>query len=158
MIAALVSFPQFHPEMGAALNPWAGHSLHATLMCLHSVKLLTVNDMTEKLVTISARVRKSQAKEIQELAIKEGVDKSAVVRGLLTAGLQKQKLRDALELVRAGKVTIWKAAEMAELTYREMLELLRTNNIPFPLSGEELKREVEETASREQRGAPNTSR
>ena len=105
--------------------------------------------MVEELVTVSARVRKSQAEEVERLAANRGVDKSEIIRELLTIALKEQKLKEALDLVRAGKATVWKASEIAGVTYREMLELLRTHNIPFPLSKEELKREVEEIVGRQ---------
>ena len=105
--------------------------------------------MVEELVTVSARVRKSQAKEVERLASERGVDKSEIIRELLATALKEQKLKEALDSVRAGKATVWKAAETADITYREMLELLKTNNIPFPLSKEELRREVEEIVGRQ---------
>ena len=58
--------------------------------------------------------------------------------------LQEQRLKEALELVRAKKMTVWKAAEVAGVTYREMLAFLRTHNITFPRSEDELRREVDE--------------
>jgi predicted HTH domain antitoxin len=100
--------------------------------------------MSKSMVTISARIRKSQAEEVNQLAMKRGVDRSAVVRGLLDKAIQEEKVEEALGLVRAGKVTVWRAADIAGVTYREMLESLRIHNIPFPLSNEELKREIEE--------------
>ena len=100
-------------------------------------------------MTVSARVRRSQAEEVERLAVKRGLDKSAIIRELLATAIREHKIREVLDLVRAKKVTVWKAAEMAEITYREMLELLRIHNIPFPLSIEELKREVEEIIGRE---------
>ena len=57
-------------------------------------------------------------------------------------GLKEYKLKKALELVREKKVTVWKAAEIAGLTYREMLEKLREHNVPFPITVEELAREI----------------
>jgi len=105
--------------------------------------------VVEELVTVSARVRRSQAREVERLAAEKGADKSEIIRELLAIALKEQKLKEALDSVRTRKATVWKAAEMAEITYREMLELLRTNNIPFPLSKEELRREVEEIVSRQ---------
>jgi len=105
--------------------------------------------MVEELVTVSARVRKSQAKEVERLAAERGVDKSEIIRELLAVALKEQKLREALDLVRTRKATVWKASETAGVTYREMLELLRTHNIPFPLSREELEREIEEITGRQ---------
>jgi len=103
----------------------------------------------EELVTISARIQKSQAETIEKLASKRGVDKSAVIRQLLTEAIQKQKIEEALEQVRQMKITVWKAAELAGVTYREMLHLLKVHNIPFPLTQEELKREIKEITNTE---------
>lgn len=100
--------------------------------------------MTEKeLLTISARIQKAQAEEIERLAAKKGVDKSAVIRQLLAEAIHKEKIEEALNQVRTMKITVWKAAETAGVTYREMLDLLKTHNIPFPLTEGELKREIE---------------
>jgi molybdenum-dependent DNA-binding transcriptional regulator ModE len=49
-----------------------------------------------------------------------------------------------LNQVRAMKITVWKAAKTAGITYREMLVLLKTHNVPFPLTSTELKQEIEE--------------
>jgi predicted HTH domain antitoxin len=100
--------------------------------------------LAEQLVTISARVRRSQAVEIQRLADERGVDRSAVFRELLSRAMRERRLEEALDLVRRRKVTVWRAAEIAEVTYREMLEALRAHNVPFPLSEEELGREIKE--------------
>jgi len=37
---------------------------------------------------------------------------------------------------------VWKAAEIAGLTYREMLEKLKEHNVPFPITVEELASEI----------------
>jgi len=100
--------------------------------------------MEKELTTVSARIQKSQAEEIERLASKKGTDKSAVIRELLATALQNQKIEEALHQVQLKKITVWKAAEQARVTYREMLELLKTHNIPFPLSEQELRREIEE--------------
>ena len=99
------------------------------------------------MITISARIDKELAEEIEKIVKEKGVDRSAVIRELLYIGLKEYKLRKALELVRERKVTVWKAAEIAGLTYREMLEKLRDHNVPFPITAEELTRELEEISS-----------
>ena len=93
-------------------------------------------------MTISTRIDEELAKEIEKIVKERGTDKSAVIRELLYIGLKEYKLKKALELVREKKVTIWKAAEIAGLTYREMLEKLREHNVPFPITVEELAREI----------------
>jgi predicted HTH domain antitoxin len=49
-----------------------------------------------------------------------------------------------LELVQERKITVWRAAEIAQVTYREMLDKLRERNVPFPVTGGEIARELEE--------------
>jgi len=96
------------------------------------------------MITISARIDKKLAEEIEKIVKERGIDRSAVIRELLYIGLKEYKLKKALELIKERKVTVWKAAEIAGLTYREMLEKLREHNIPFPITAEELAREIEE--------------
>lgn len=121
----------------------------ARFICIHSNKSQTVVSMTEKHVTVSARIRGSQVEEVERLAARRGADKSAILRELIATGLREQRLSDALELVRARKITVWRAAEVADITYREMLAHLKAHNITFPLSEEELKREAEEILGRQ---------
>ncbi|RUM33296.1 MAG: hypothetical protein DSY33_04740 [Archaeoglobus sp.] len=94
------------------------------------------------MITISARIDKNLAKEIERIVRERGVDKSTVIRELLYVGLKDYKLRKALELLRERKITVWKAAEIAGLSYREMLEKLKEHNVPFPITVEELAREI----------------
>lgn len=107
--------------------------------------------MEEELTTVSARIQKSQAEEIKRLASKRGTDKSAIIRELLATAIQNKKIEDASNQVQAKKITVWKAAEIAGVTYREMLELLKTHNVPFPLSEQELRREIEEITGESKR-------
>ena len=100
--------------------------------------------MEEELTTVSARIQKSQVKEIERLASKKGTDRSAIIRELLATAIQNRKIEDALDQVQAKKITVWRAAEIAGVTYREMMEVLKTHNVPFPLSEQELRREIEE--------------
>ena len=103
--------------------------------------------MPEEMITVSVRIPKSQVREIEELAAKKGVDKSSIIRELLSSAIREEKLKEMLEQLRTRKITVWKAAKIVGVTYREMLNFLKIYNVPFPLSGEELKREIEEIIS-----------
>jgi len=98
-------------------------------------------------VMISLRMGMDLVEEIKKLASKKGVDKDTVVRELLSTAIRDAKLKEALELVRQRKITVWKGAKMAGITYRELLEELRARNIPFPLSEGELRNEIEKIRS-----------
>lgn len=98
----------------------------------------------EETTTVSTRLYKSQLKEIERLARKRGIDRSDAIRKIIDEGLQIERIQEAVELVRKNQITVWRAAEIAGVSYREMLKILRDANVPFPLSIEELKRELGE--------------
>lgn len=104
--------------------------------------------ISEELVTISVRVRRDQAEEIDALAEERGVDRSAKMRELLAIALSEARLRTALDQLREGRVSVWRAARLAGVTYRGMLNAMREHNVPFPLSEDELRREIDETLRR----------
>lgn len=98
----------------------------------------------EETTTISARIYRSQLEEIEKLARKRGIDRSDLIRKLLDCGLKTEKIQEAVELIRQRRITVWRAAEICGVSYRDMLELLKAHNVTFPLSAEELKQELGE--------------
>ncbi|MHA1651555.1 MAG: UPF0175 family protein [Candidatus Helarchaeota archaeon] len=97
------------------------------------------------MITISTRIDKKLLKEIEVIVKEKGIDRSDAIRQLLKIGLKEYKLEELLKALRERKITIWKAAEIAGITYREMLDKLRAYNVPFPLTKESLISEFEET-------------
>src|SRR3989442_12252306 len=97
--------------------------------------------MGERIVTVSARIPRSQLREVERLALTRGLDKSSVVRALLDVGIRETKLKEALDLVREQKISVWRAARMAGNEYKTMLSAHKNHNSTFPLSARELKRE-----------------
>ncbi len=97
------------------------------------------------MITISTRIDKKLLKEIEVIVKEKGIDRSDAIRQLLKIGLKEYKLEELLKSLRERKITIWKAAEIAGITYREMLDKLRAYNVPFPLTKESLISEFEET-------------
>ena len=65
-----------------------------------------------------------------------------LVYKLIAESLREYKIKKALELYREGKVSLWKAAEITGLTYREALEELKRRNISFRCDLEDLKADV----------------
>lgn len=108
---------------------------------LHFI-ILYPGEWMEKTVTVSIRIPLSQLEEIEEIACRRKIGRSAVIRELILEGLKAVKLKMVLDMLRDGKISVWKAAELTGTTYREMLKLLRIYNIPFPLSGEEILEEL----------------
>jgi len=95
------------------------------------------------LETITARIPREMLREIERLAKKMRVDRSELIRRLLDSALKQKRIEEALEAYREGRVTLWKAAETAGLSLREMMELAGLKKITVPYSVEDLKRDME---------------
>ena len=94
------------------------------------------------MVTTSVRLPKEIVEEIERLSREEGVDKGTLIRKLIAESLKEYKIKKALELYREGKVSLWKAAEIAGITYSEALEELKKRNIPFKYNSEDLEVDI----------------
>lgn len=94
------------------------------------------------MITTSVRLPKELVKEIEKAAEEEKVDKGAILRRFADAGLKEYKIRKALEKYQEGRVSLWKAASLAGITYREALEEAKKRNIPFQYSEEDLEKDV----------------
>jgi len=88
------------------------------------------------------RLPKEMIKEIKRLSKEGRVDKETRIRRLIAESLREYKIKRALELYREGKVSLWKAAEIARITYREALEELRKRNITFRYDLEDLEVDI----------------
>lgn len=92
--------------------------------------------------TTSVRLPEEYMEEIEEACKLEGVDKGAMLRKLIDAALKEYRIKRALEQYREGKMSLWKAAGMAKITYREALEELKKRNIPFQYGKEDLEMDI----------------
>lgn len=83
---------------------------------------------------LTVKVDEETYMEIEAEAEQENVDKSTVAGGLLKMGLRMAKKRRALEMYRTGSCTLWKAAEVAGVSLREMMTLIEENRIPLRIT------------------------
>lgn len=95
------------------------------------------------LKTVTARLPRKTLQEIERVAEKEKVDRSELIRRLLDAALQQRRVDEAIRAYQDGKVTLWKAAELAGLSLRRMMELTREKKIPIPYTTDDLERDLE---------------
>ncbi len=63
---------------------------------------------------------------------------SKLTRALLKIEIKETKKRRALEMYQNGKCTLWKAAQLADIPLREMMELAEENRIPLHISPEDV--------------------
>ena len=104
------------------------------------------------LEAVTARLPKEMVREVERLAEKMKVDRSELIRRLLDSALREKRVEGAVQAYQEGRVTLWKAAEMAGISLREMMELVREKKIPVSYTLEELRRDLEyvKQASRKQ--------
>ena len=91
--------------------------------------MYTVSWLTLK--PLAVRIPEEIEKEIQEVIEREGLDKATAVRTLLKLGIGEWRKQTALELLRDGKVTFAKAAEIAKLSLWEFADFVRQRNIEW---------------------------
>jgi len=78
---------------------------------------------------------------------REKLDKATVVRTLLEMGIEEWRKQTALDLLRDGKVTFAKAAEMAKLSLWEFADLVRQRNVEWVrYTPEEIEKELKEAS------------
>jgi predicted transcriptional regulator len=97
--------------------------------------------------TLSFRIDEKEDRELASIAKKRKTDKSTIARRAIELGIKDLKKEEALEKVRKRKWTVWKAAMYCDVSYRSFLNLLRQENVPFPISMEELEAEFSENSS-----------
>ena len=94
--------------------------------------------------TITTRVDGKDAAEIRAIGKEERLDRSAVVRRLLSKAIMDWKTDRALEEYKEKKITIGKVAERTGLTLREALAMASARGIPFQYTVRELREDFKE--------------
>jgi len=93
---------------------------------------------------LSVKLESEKVKILEEIAREEETDKSAVARKLLDIGIKQWKIEKAVQLVLSYKVSVWKAADLAGISLREMLDILSERRIAWVrIAPEELEEEIE---------------
>ena len=96
---------------------------------------------------LAVRIPKEIEKEILEVVEREKLDKATAVRTLLEMGIVEWRKQTALELLRDGKVTFAKAAEMAKLSLWEFADLVKQRNVEWVrYTAEEIEKEFKEAS------------
>lgn len=114
-------------------------------LCMHMMSFVYGECLTLK--PLAVRIPKEIEKEILEVVEREKLDKATVVRNLLEMGIVERRKQTALELLRDGKVTFTKAAEMAKLSLWEFADLVKQRNIEWVrYTPEEIENEIKEAS------------
>lgn len=94
-------------------------------------------------IILSARFASDEAKKIDELAADLGLDRGALLKQLIRKGLKDIQTERALDAYRRGTITLSRAAELAELSLRDVLLRLPEETIELNYDVRELQRDLE---------------
>ena len=98
-----------------------------------------------KPTTVAARVPPELERVIAEVAKTEGVDRSTALRKLVERGVQQWKKQRALELLKRGEVSLWKASEIAGVSLWEMVDIVNDAGVEWiHYTPEDIEREFED--------------
>ena len=94
-------------------------------------------------VILSTRLTEEDARKIDELAANLGLDRGALLKQLIRKGLKEIQTERALDAYRRGTITLSRAAEIAELTLRDILLRLPEESVELNYDVRELQRDLE---------------
>lgn len=92
--------------------------------------------------TVTTRVNEELSDRIDEIAEKEGLDRSTVVRKFLADGTKNWLIEKSLEEYEAGKVTLWQAADRCGLSIWEIIQEAREREVHIPYTVDELEEDL----------------
>lgn len=93
--------------------------------------------------TVTTRIPEDDETILSELEEEMSADRSEVLRRLIRQGLDEWRKERALELLEDHEVTLRKAAEIADVSYVEMLSLASEAGIDVGYSTDDLERDLE---------------
>ncbi len=95
--------------------------------------------------TLSTRLGSDEARKIDELAADLGLDRGALLKQLIRKGLKDIQTERALDAYRRGTITLSRAAEISELSLRDILLRLPEESIELNYDVRELQRDMEDS-------------
>jgi predicted HTH domain antitoxin len=92
--------------------------------------------------TVTTRIPEDDEEALSELERELTADRSEVLRRLIRQGLEDWRKEKALDQLRDHDVTLRRAAEIADVTYVEMLSLAADEGIDVGYSTDDLERDL----------------
>lgn len=96
----------------------------------------------EKMERTSVLLPKNNLREIDLIAKEQGLDRATLIRQLLIAGIKEYKIKLAVKLYRTEKISLGKAAELADVSIWEMMDTLREQKIPLAYRISDAREEI----------------
>ena len=92
--------------------------------------------------TVTTRIPEEDEEALSELEAELTADRSEVLRRLIRQGLTDWRKEKALEQLADHNITLRRAAEIADVTYVEMLSLAAEEGIDTGYSTDDLERDL----------------
>ena len=92
--------------------------------------------------TVTTRVEDELLKVIDEIAEREGMDRSTVIRRFLHKAVRDWLIEKSLEDYELGKLTLWQAAARCGLSLWEAIYEVKKREIRVPYTLEELREDL----------------
>lgn len=110
-------------------------------LSLHLLRMVTHVIVTMR--TVTTRIPEDDEKALAELEAEMSADRSEVLRRLIRQGLGDWRKERALDRLREHEITLRKAAELADVSYVEMLTLASEEGIDAGYTTEDLERDLD---------------
>ncbi len=104
-------------------------------------RIVTYTLVTMK--TVTTRIPEEDEELLAELEAELTADRSEVLRRLIRQGLEDWRRERALEQLRDHEVTLRRAAEIADVTYVEMLSIAGKEGIDVGYTTDDLERDLD---------------
>jgi predicted HTH domain antitoxin len=92
--------------------------------------------------TVTTRLDDKFVEIIDQIAVRKGVDRSAVLRSFLLSALKEHNIDEALERYQAGKITLWEAASACDLSLWEMVQEIQERHVHCYYGVKELEKDL----------------
>lgn len=86
--------------------------------------------MSRKFQQLNLRVPETIVQDLDEIASKEQIDRTALARKMLTEAIQRWKKDDAIAACQRGDITKARAAELAGMSFYDVIDEVRRRGAP----------------------------
>jgi len=90
---------------------------------------------------VTTRIEENHFEDLKMIEKEEHIDRAENMRKLLANAIKEWKIKKALELLREHKITIRRAAALADTSYADMLDLSAQADIDIGYSLKELRKD-----------------
>lgn len=91
---------------------------------------------------ISTRIAKEQARQIEKFAKEEDMDRSTFLKRLVHRSLDEYRVENAFQQYKEGKISLGRAAELAEKSMWEMLDLMKKHEAYLRYDVSDLEQDI----------------